>query len=143
MHIISYTTTTQSPFQMVFKSNTVSLRHNHSPETLIIHITQCIRNHFAFKILFSTKFYFQNFYFFEKIFFFENFIKIYLILFEFNKFFFFEKILFYNERCSFGDSGKKTSQNGSKMGRVHCPRRAQRPAARPTPCRAPNALPRA
>ena len=58
---------------------------------------------------------------------------------------------------------KKTSQNGSKMGRVHrvhCPRpaqvprpraprapsaclsRAQRlPAARPVPCRAPNALP--
>ena len=134
MHIISYATTAQSPFQMVVKSNTVSLRHNHSPETLIIHITQCIRNHFAFKILFSTKFYFQKFYFL-KILFFKNFIKIYLILFEFNNFFF-EKILFYNERCSFGDSGKKTSQNGSKMGRVHrvhCPRPAQapRPPARP------------
>ena len=34
---------------------------------------------------------------------------------ELNKYFFFEKILFYNERCSFGDSGKKTSQNRSKI----------------------------
>ena len=155
MHIISYATTAQSPFQMVVKSNIVSLRHNHSPETLIIHITQCIHNHFAFKILFSTKFYFQKI-LFLKILFFEICIKIYLILFEFNKFFFSKKILFYNEQCSFGDSGKKMSQNRSKMGRVHrvhCQRPAQAPRPRapraPSTClphvpRAPSAcLPRA
>ena len=92
MHIIFYATTAQSRCQTVVKPNTVSLRHNHSLETLIIHITQCIRNHLAFIILFSTKIYFQKFYFL-KFYFFENFIKIYLILFEFNKYyiFFFEK----------------------------------------------------
>ena len=96
MHIIYYATTTQSPFQMVVKSNTVSLRHNHSPETLIIHVTQCIRNQFRVQNIVFNKILFSKI-LFLKILFFENFIKIYLILFEFNKYYFilFVRIFFF------------------------------------------------
>ena len=139
MHIISYATTAQSPFQMVVKSNTVSLRHNHSPETLIIHLTQCIRNHFAFKILFSTKLYFQIFIFRK---FYQNLFDFILFLFNLINIFFFET-LFYNEQCSFSDSKKK---NESKRieNRPSAPSAqpkasprawAARPAPRPRACR--------
>ena len=87
MHIIPYATTAQSPFQMVVKSNTVSLRHNHSPETLIIHIPSVYAINFAFKILFSTKFYFQKFYFSKIL---SNFILFYFILIKFQNNFFFK-----------------------------------------------------
>ena len=54
--------------------NTISLRHKHSPETLIIHINQCIHIVLAFtgnarqsilhlKYCFQQKFYFRTFYF--------------------------------------------------------------------------------
>ena len=164
MHIISYATTAQSPFQMVVKSNTVSLRHNHSPETLIIHITQCIRNHFAFKILFSTKFYFQKFYLFENFIFrkfYQNlfdFIRFYLILFEFNKYFSFSKKFYFtmngvhvvtqekktneSKRIENGPSAPSAlpkARPGAQAARA--PRAQRLPAARPAPCRAPSALP--
>ena len=112
MHIISYATTAQSPFQMVVKSKTVSLRHNHSPETLLIHITQCIFNQFRVKNIVFNEILFSKI-LFLKILFFKNFIKFYFILFFLIKFkiFFFPKNLFYNEQCSFSDS---VSQTGPK-----------------------------
>ena len=78
---------------MVVKSNTVSLRHKHSLETLIIHITQCMRNVLAVtgnarqSILHLKHCFQQNFIF--KNFIFENFI--------FQKFYqnLFDLILFY------------------------------------------------
>ena len=147
MHIFCYATTAQSPFQMVVKSNTVSLRHNHSPETLIIHTTQCIRNHFAFKILFSTKFYFQKFYFFLKILFFENFIKIYLIFILFylnliNIFFFSKKFYFTMNSVHLVTQEKKRVKTDRKWAEcTECTARGQprRPGRAPTPaapCRA-------
>ena len=99
MHIVSYATTAQSQFPMVVKYNTVSLRHKHSPETLIIHINQCIHIVLAFtgnarqsilhlKYCFQQNFIFKNFIFKNfifKNFIFENFIfrKIYQNLFDF------------------------------------------------------------
>ena len=98
-----YATTMQSRFQKVVKSNIVSLRHKHSPETLFIHTNQCIGivlaftvvqgNPFCIKIIVFNKIVFSKI-LFLKILFFENFIKFYLILFYFNKFFFFRKIYF-------------------------------------------------
>ena len=91
MHIISYATIAQSQFPMVVKYNTVSLRHKHNPETLIIHINQCIHIVLAFtsnarqsifhlKYCFQQKFYFSKISFL-KILFFEKFVLFYLILF--------------------------------------------------------------
>ena len=89
MHIIFYATTVQSRFQMVVKSNTVSLRHKHSPETLFIHINQCIcivlaLSGIARQSIFHLNYCFQKNFILE-IFIFENFIfrKICLILFDF------------------------------------------------------------
>ena len=155
MHIIFYATTAQSRIQMVVKSNTVSLRHKHSPETLFIHINQCIcivlalsgiarQSIFHLKYCFQQNFIFENF-IFLKILFFKNFIKFYFILFYFNKYFFFENF-FYNEQCSFTDSGKIPSRKNRFENQVECTEctvlaspRAQSPgrapAAQPTlPC---------
>ena len=110
MHIISYATTAQLRFQLVVKSNTMSLRHNHSPETLIIHLTQCIRNQFHVQNIVFNEILFSKI-IFLKILFFKNFIKIYLIFISFYlnlKYFFLN--LFYNEQCSFSDSGKIPSR---------------------------------
>ena len=103
MHIIFYATTAQSRIQMVVKSNTVSLRHKHSPETLFIHINQCIcivlalsgiarQSIFHLKYCFQQNFIFENFIFlkiyFSKIL--SNFILFYFILINI----FFSKISF-------------------------------------------------
>ena len=69
---------------MVVNLNTVSLRHKHGPETLIIHVNQCIHIVLAFsgnarqsilhlKYCFQQKFICENF-IFENFFFFEIFI---------------------------------------------------------------------
>ena len=87
MLIVSYATTAQSQFPMVVKYNTVSLRHKHSPETLIIHINQCIHIVLSFtgnarQSILHLKYCFQQkFYFFRKFFI----ILFYLILFYFSK----------------------------------------------------------
>ena len=107
MHIISYATTAQSPFQMVVESNTVSLRHKHSPETLFIHINQCIRvvlalSGIARQSILHLKYCFQQNFIFKN-FIFENFIfrKFYQNLFDFFLFYlnliniFFFRNLFY------------------------------------------------
>ena len=88
MHIISYPTIAQSQFSMVVKYNTVSLRHKHSPETLFIHINQCIHIVLAFTsnarklIIHLQHFYQQKFHFF-----FRKFCLILLkfFLFDFSK----------------------------------------------------------
>ena len=88
MHIISYPTIAQSQFPMVVKYNTVSLRHKHSPETLFIHINQCIHIVLAFTsnarqlIIHLQHFYQQKFHFF-----FRKFCLILLkfFLFDFSK----------------------------------------------------------
>ena len=91
---------------MVVKYNTVSLRHKHSPETLFIHINQCIHIVLAFtsnarqliihfKAFLSTKISFLKISFlkisFLKISFFFSKILSHFILFDFSKFFFFRK----------------------------------------------------
>ena len=61
---------------MAVKYNAVSLRHKHSPETLIIHINQCIHIvlaftdsarqsilHLKYFFFFQQKFHFLNFFF--------------------------------------------------------------------------------
>ena len=89
MHIVSYATTAQSRFQMVVKYKTVSLRHKHNPETLFIHITQCIHIVLAFTsnarqlIIHLKHFYQQKFYFQKFHFFFQIFVPLCLILFYF------------------------------------------------------------
>ena len=99
---------------MVVKYNTVSLRHKHSPETLFIHITQCIHIILAFtgsarQSILHLKYCFQQNFIFEN-FTSENFIflKFFLILIDFILFlfnliniiyyFFFGK--FCDEQCS-------------------------------------------
>ena len=64
---------------------------------------------------------------------------------------FFEKILFYNERCSFGDSGKKNEskriENGlrapSTLPKASPGAQAARPAPRPRACRPASPAPHA
>ena len=89
---------------MVVKCSTVSLRHKHSPETLIIHINQCIHIVLVFtsnarqliihfKTFLSTKISFLKISFFcSKIL--SHFIKFYFIWFLKKKKFFFSKVLF-------------------------------------------------
>ena len=84
---------------MVVKYSTVSLRHKHSPETLIIHINQCIHIVLAFtsnarqliihfKTFSSTKISFLKISFFFRTF---CLILLNFILFDFSKIFFFRK----------------------------------------------------
>ena len=135
MHITSYATTAQSRFQLVVKSNTVSLRHEHSSETLIIHnnpvytqsilhLKYCFQQNFIFKNLIFENLIFRKFY--QNLF---DFILFYFILINF----FFRKIYFYNEQCSFSDSGKIPSQTGSKQ--VECTKcTTYWPSCTPRPC---------
>ena len=79
---------------MVVKYNTVSLRHKHSPETLFIHINQCIHIVLAFtsnarQLIIHFKAFLSTKISFLKISFFFSKILSHFILFDFSKFFFF------------------------------------------------------
>ena len=71
---------------MAIKYNAVSLKHKHIPETLFVHINQCIHIVLAFtgnarqsiiplKYFYQQKFYFCKFYFFEIL---SNFISFFI-----------------------------------------------------------------
>ena len=142
MHIISYATIAQSRFQMVVKSNTVSLRHKHSPETLITPNSVYTQSILHLKYCFQQNFIFKNFIF--EIFIFLKFYQIlfYFILFLFNliNIFFLENFVM----KSVHEPGSRTmSKNRLKNNTesIRIENRPSAPSAQPvaSPGRAPSA----